>query len=120
MKMSKLEKVGYAALDELGISYEPQHLIGGKFCVDAFVPSLRLIVQFDGDYWHGNPQKFPVLDKRQARRKHMDQSQDAYLGVCGFTVLRFWESDVYRNPALIRDQVLAHAAALGQTPAVQQ
>jgi len=51
-KPSSIEVIGYKLLDALGVEYLPQHLIGGKFCVDAFVPSLSIVIQFDGDYWH--------------------------------------------------------------------
>jgi very-short-patch-repair endonuclease len=96
-KPTKLEISGYSLLDELGIKYEPQYLIANKFCVDAFVPDINLVIQFDGDYWHGNPRKYKVLDKRQERRSKLDQSQDAYLVKCGFKVLRIWESDMKSN-----------------------
>lgn len=103
MKMSKLEEVGYRLLDESGVPYLRQHLIGGKFCVDAFIPELSTVVQFDGDYWHGNPTKFPCPDSHQLRRMKLDISQDAYMRACGFRVIRLWESEVYHQP----DQVEA-------------
>lgn len=116
MKESRLERRGYEILDELGITYLRQHLIGGKFCVDAFVPGSSLVVQFDGDYWHGNPVKFPTLDARQDRRRKLDQSQDAYMRACGFTVLRLWESDVYREPDHVRARLRQHVAPQARTP----
>lgn len=91
MKMSSIEKIGYEILDEIGIPYFRQHLIGEKFCVDAFIPSNNLVIQFDGDYWHGNTEKFPVLDARQKKRVKLDISQDAYMKTCGYRVLRIWE-----------------------------
>lgn len=110
MKESRLETRGYEILNELGITYLRQHLIAGKFCVDAFVPGSNLVVQFDGDYWHGNPEKFPKLDARQDRRRRLDQSQDAYMQVCGFTVLRLWESQVYRESEQVRTRLRQHVA----------
>lgn len=98
---TKPEIVGYQMLDSLNIVYHRQHLIAHKFCVDAFVPSLNLIIQFDGDYWHGNPRKFPNLDTRQLKRKRLDTSQDAYMKKCGYTVLRVWESDLMKRPDTI-------------------
>ena len=105
MKESRLEQAGYAILDDLHIPHVRQHLVGGKFCVDAFVPSHSLVVQFDGDYWHGNPIKFPTLDARQTHRYHLDTSQDAYMRKCGYTVVRFWESEVHRQPDHVRTRL---------------
>lgn len=110
-KTNKLELAGYAILDGLGIPYRRQELLFGKFCVDAFYPNSKIVIQFDGDYWHGNPLKFPQPDKRQARRMWMDRSQDAYLKKAGCTVLRFWETDVKSNPQSAAATIVdAHAA----------
>lgn len=97
MGPNKLEQGAYAMLDRLGVSYQPQHMIGGRFCVDAFVPDAKLVVQFDGDYWHGHPLRFPDPAPRQQRRMALDRSQDAYMAACGYRVLRLWESDLRRD-----------------------
>lgn len=100
-KRTTPEVIGYGILDALGIAYESQYLIGGKFCVDAFIPSLGVVVQFDGDYWHGNPTKFPMPDARQDRRMKLDSSQDAYMKACGYSVIRIWETDLKKHPETV-------------------
>lgn len=117
MKVSKLETFGYQILDNLGISYLKQHLIGGKFCVDAFIPEVGLVIQFDGDYWHGNPNSFPELNKRQLRRKKLDLSQDSYMRACGFEVIRLWESTVYKAPNEITGKLQRLIVQRGHTHA---
>jgi len=97
-----VEKAGYAILDSLSVDYLPQHLIGGKFCADAFVSSTKTVIQFDGDYWHGNPVLFPNPDKRQVHRMALDRSQDAYMTTCGYTVIRLWASDIKRQPEAVK------------------
>jgi len=108
MSPNHIEIAGYAILDGLGVAYEPQHLIGGKFCVDAFLPDHQLVVQFDGDYWHGNPDSFPEPDNRQRKRMKLDISQDAYMSACGYRVVRFWASDITKRP----DAVIARLQTL--------
>jgi very-short-patch-repair endonuclease len=93
-KINKLEKRGYKMMEEMKIQFIPQYLIGDKFLVDAFVRSFNLIVQFDGDYWHGNPEKFLVLNEIQKRRRRIDVSQNKYFEKCGYNVLRIWESKI--------------------------
>ena len=93
-KINGLEKKGYSILDSLGIDYKKQFLIGDKFLVDAFIPKYNLIVQFDGDYWHGNLEKYSELSERQKKRRRIDNSQNAYFKKCGFNVLRIWESQI--------------------------
>jgi len=102
---NSLEQSGYALLDSLGIAYLPQHLIGNKFCADVFVPDKKVVIQFDGDYWHGNPSRFPSPDKRQVRRMALDRSQDAYMTTCGYTVIRLWESEIKHQPEAVKSKL---------------
>lgn len=105
---TRIESIGYELLDKLGLTYLPQHVIGGKFCVDAFIPSHSMIVQFDGDYWHGNPELFPKPDARQRKRMQLDVSQDAYMRACGYTVTRLWGNELEHHS----DRVLEHLQLL--------
>lgn len=91
---TKPERIGYQLLDDLEVPYIAQHLIAGKFCVDAFLPEHQTVVQFDGDYWHGNPAMFETLDARQEKRVRLDRSQDAYMAKLGYTVIRIWASEL--------------------------
>jgi very-short-patch-repair endonuclease len=118
LRPNHVERAGYLILDTLGIYYERQHLVGGKFCVDAFVPSADLVVQFDGDYWHGNPAAFPEPDARQRRRMALDRSQDAYMAACGYAVARFWASDITKRPEDVTAQLRALLAPTAPKPAV--
>lgn len=117
---SKPERIGYSLLDTLGITYTRQHLIGKKFCVDAFLPDLDTIVQFDGDYWHGHPLKFPEPDSRQRKRMRLDRSQDAYMKVCGYSVIRVWESDLLNHPDAVTTRLRQLLALDTHTPAAQE
>lgn len=83
-------------LDEHGIEYEPQRIFANKFTPDAVIPKARLVVQFDGDYWHDKSGK--SAEPRIIKRAKNDMSQDAYIRACGWEVIRFWESDIKENP----------------------
>lgn len=98
-KETSVERMGYALLCSAGVAYRPQESIH-KFCVDAFVPQANLIIQFDGDYWHGNPVEFPDPNRLQRRNMQRDQAMDAYLVKCGYSILRFWGSDLKANEAM--------------------
>lgn len=93
---NKFEQKAYLMLDSYGITYIPQYTINGKFVVDAFIPEKNTVIQFDGDYWHGNPEKYQEndLDRRQAKRKALDISQDAYMQKIGIKVIRIWQSEI--------------------------
>lgn len=52
---SRLEDIVASMLDELKIPYLRQHSIG-YWLFDFFIPSLSLLVEINGDYWHNRKQ----------------------------------------------------------------
>jgi very-short-patch-repair endonuclease len=95
---TKLEILGKSILLELGVDFEEQVLIENKFIVDVLLKNKKIVLQWDGDYWHGyKKNKDGLLDERQIKRVKLDKSQDAYMYKCGYKVLRFWEHDVYKQ-----------------------
>ena len=113
---TSLERAGYTLMKDAGIEFVAQHQIGGKFVVDAFIEACGVVVQFDGDYWHGNPKRFSKLDARQHARRTLDRSQDAYMKRCGLLVIRFWENDVHRRPDDVLRQLLHAMTLCGRKP----
>jgi very-short-patch-repair endonuclease len=92
---SKLEHKVKNFLDDIGVPYVHQYLVKTGFIVDFKIENV--IIQVDGEYWHGHPRFYP-LTQRQAKQKARDVSQDSYLTACGFVVVRIWERDVtYEN-----------------------
>lgn len=67
-----------------------------KYQCDIFVPSMNLIIEVDGDYWHGNTNnsRYAVLNKNQVIQKEEDDLRTKELIDKGFKVLRLWESDI--------------------------
>lgn len=96
-KPTKLELKLFAILDELSIEYEPFCMIKPKFIVDCKIGSL--IIQADGDYWHGHP-RFTTLTDRQQQQQKRDKAQDKYLQSCGYTIYRIWESDMSKDTVI--------------------
>jgi len=107
-RTTKAERLGYALLDGLGVEHLRQATFGGKFTPDAVIPSARLVVQFDGDYWHDR--KGTSNETRIRRRVALDRSQDRYVRACGWEVVRLWESDLRADPegCAARVSQLAH------------
>lgn len=78
-----IEKKLYQELKSRGLLFEEQKLINGRFLVDAYIPSLNLIIEADGDYWH-------KLDRVQKK----DKAENAYLTECGYNLLRLSEHEI--------------------------
>ncbi len=93
-KTSKLELKLQALLSDLGIAFQSTVLIKPKFIVDIQIGNV--IIQADGDYWHGHP-RFNPITERQRKQQQRDAAQTAYLSTCGYTVLRIWESELNKD-----------------------
>lgn len=113
--LNSLELAGHAILEKLGLPYAEQQIVGGKFVVDALIPDCRIIVQWDGDFWHGNPAVYSTLSPIQAVNARRDKQCDAYVKACGYTVLRFWESAVHPDPDLVLARLRAALANSDRT-----
>jgi very-short-patch-repair endonuclease/ribosomal protein L33 len=103
--LNKLEKAGKDILNEIGINYQEQVLIEDKFLVDVFIPSIKLIIQWDGDYWHGYGKDITEVDNRVSKRMKLDISQDVYMNKCGYKVIRFWEHEVYNERNVVIENI---------------
>ena len=83
---TSIEKKVYQELERRGVLFERQKLINGRFLVDVYIPSLNLIIECDGDYWHS-----------LERVKKKDHSENAYLTTCGYKLLRLSEKEIKDN-----------------------
>ncbi len=79
---TNIEIIVEAFLRALEVEYEAQKHIGW-WIVDFYVPGKNLIIECDGDYWHGKPEV-------QAR----DVRKDAYFARKGYQVLRLLGSQI--------------------------
>jgi very-short-patch-repair endonuclease len=91
----------------MGVEYIKQYPINGRSLVDAFVPLHNLVIEFDGDYWHGNTEIFATLNAMQQRHVSHDNKQTAYLLQHGFRVLRVWEHVIHKTPEIFIQQLTA-------------
>ena len=103
--LNRLEQKGNIILDKLKLEYETQYLINDKMCVDVYIPKYNLIIQWDGDYWHGKDKPYNELEERVKKRVDRDRSQDAYLKTCGYNELRFWESEVIKREDVVYETI---------------
>ncbi len=81
-----IERKMAAWLIENNIPFEQQFVFGNRFVCDFRIGNRGILIETDGDYWH--------------RRKDVmarDRSKNAYISACGWTLLRFWETDINKN-----------------------
>lgn len=76
-------KVGQFLLSNGILGFNWQYLVNEKFLVDFYIPSYNLIIEADGDYWHG----LPIVQGR-------DKAKNAYLIKCGYNLVRVTETEI--------------------------
>lgn len=74
---SKTEKQIVNEMKKLGYIVKHSHKVDTKIC-DIFLPQLNLIIEYNGDYWHCNPNKY---------------SKEYFHQVKGMTAEQLWEYD---------------------------
>ena len=74
---------------------------------DFVFSKARVVVFIDGDFWHGNPKKYRVPKSncnywqgKIAGNRARDRMVNRLLRADGWTVVRFWESDLRDGEAV--------------------
>ena len=122
-KNTRCELVLRRELWRRGLRYR-LHLPGLLGHPDVVFQKQRVVVFCDGDFWHGrnlNERLSRLYEGHNAKywvakiRKNFDRDfcQTETLRASGWTVLRFWETDVLRDVTYVADQI---TDALGQLP----
>jgi very-short-patch-repair endonuclease len=97
-KDTKIEKKIQVFLKELGIGFILHKYVQIKhgYQCDIFIPNLNLVIECDGDYWHGNLNhpNVNVLNSRQRETTEKDKIRTQELIEKGFKVLRLWGSEI--------------------------
>jgi very-short-patch-repair endonuclease len=93
---SKLEFTFADMLTGLGIEFTHQFEVDG-FDYDFYIPSKKILLEIDGDYWHGNPEKFTELNNMQRKNKGLDKLKTKHAADRNYQLHRFWENDIVNN-----------------------
>ena len=86
----------YDHLTAAGIEFIPEYPVG-RYHIDIFIPSSKLAIECDGDFWHRG---------RQAK----DARKTAKLQEAGFTVIRFTGKEIHNAPDECVTKILAEIA----------
>jgi DNA mismatch endonuclease (patch repair protein) len=98
-----------------GLRYR-KHVTGLPGRPDIVFRAARVIVFCDGDFWHGRNweerkrklevgHNAPYWLAKIERNMERDRARTALLESEGWTVLRFWETDVLRDPRSAADRI---------------
>lgn len=105
--LNNLEKVVADFLDDNSILYYYNYFISGEstHSYDFKIKGINLIIEVDGDYWHGHPDcKTPFWDVETTNKT--DLIKERVAKERGFTLIRFWESEIKSDFELVKSKIL--------------
>ncbi|MHB1908204.1 MAG: very short patch repair endonuclease [Nitrososphaerales archaeon] len=104
-KDTMIEKTVAQGLTEAGIAFEQHCSLTGK--PDFVIRNSKLAIFLDGDFWHGQQWKrdgrVPAnkyWKEKIKRNMERDRFVNKTLRKEGWKVLRFWETEIERDPSL--------------------
>ena len=103
---SKVEKEFGLFLTKFGIEIEEQHQIGYRF-FDFKIKDKKILLEFDGDFYHYNKDTQEGLpNSMQRRNMRNDKMKDKLAEANGYRLLRIWENDYRKKKQEVIDKVL--------------
>ena len=105
------EKIVEKILNELNIEYTFQKRIDYKknkfYIVDFIINGTNIVLEAQGDYWHGNPITHPNPSKTQLEKIANDKIRKSILEDMGYKVIYLWEYDLINNYQQCKDIIRA-------------
>jgi very-short-patch-repair endonuclease len=91
-KTSKQEDNFYLELKNIFFEVERNFKIKDFYHVyDFYIPKHNLIIEFDGDFWHGNPD-LHFLSKRMKKQYMLDENSFVFAKNNSYNIMRIWSS----------------------------
>ena len=107
-RITGIEKILSAILDDIGIEHIPQKEMYKKFVVDEFLPNSNVVIEAYGKFWHGDPRFYDEDHLNPLQKKNLvrDDSKCAYLNKCGHRVLILWENELNNSVEWCANEIL--------------
>lgn len=103
-EMNKIETTVYDYLNSLGVIFDYSPIIA-SYQYDFIIRGKRILIEVDGDYWHGNPDMYNLdglngkkkLNKIQLNKKERDKEKEDWAISRGFKIIRIWEKEIHNG-----------------------
>ena len=119
--VSKREKEIVKEIKQLGYNPIHSYRVDSKIC-DVYIPSLNLIIEYFGDYWHCNPKKYEsdFFNKKKGKFAwelwDYDKKKIDLIKSYGYNLEVVWEGDLKLNNKLIELIIENYVTKLTSTP----
>ena len=97
-------------LNSIGIDVEEQHQVNYKF-YDFIIKNTKILIEFNGDYWHANPKVYPngPINKMQKKSILNDAYKRALAKMGGYELIVICEKDFNENKEEIKEKLKKYA-----------
>jgi very-short-patch-repair endonuclease len=106
-------------LNNIGVKYKNEKPYD-YYAVDNFLTDSNLIVEVQGDYWHGNPMvysEYTLLNEMQKKRVKTDKSKKTHIKKkYDIDILYLWEKDINDNIEVCKKLVEYYISNQGDIP----
>jgi G:T-mismatch repair DNA endonuclease (very short patch repair protein) len=115
-KPSSAEALLISILDEIAFAYDTQHQVqsdmyGCVKCYDFLLPTLNVLVEVHGTYWHADPRKYPDRNKWTHTQRH-NRANDEMKATIALVeakqrLLIVWEEDLVNDRESVKHMFLS-------------
>jgi G:T-mismatch repair DNA endonuclease (very short patch repair protein) len=118
---SKKENEIIKYIKSLGYSSIHSYKVDTKIC-DVYIPSLNLIIEYFGDYWHCNPERYDRNYFNEKKQKYAwelweyDKNKLELIKSYGYNLEVIWEKDLKNNNKLIENLISKYDTKLNSAP----
>jgi len=111
-KKTDIEIVFEKLLEELEIPYQIKFRIYDTKKInfwfreyDFLLSNSNILIEVDGDFWHGNEEVFGELNEYQKNTQINDKIKEDFAKLNGYDVIRFWGSEIKNNTIEIKNKI---------------
>lgn len=104
LKETSIEIKMASILDNMNIKYEKQKSLK-YWLFDFYLPDYKVYIECDGDYWHGNPDKYKEFSQLQKQNINRDKVKNSYCKNHEINLIRFWENDINNNTKHVVEEI---------------
>jgi len=104
-KKTKIEEKIEDFLKKEKINYVYSYILKQRqydFCLKNY----KILIEADGDYWHGNPKIYENLSDRQILKQQDDNIKNRIAKENGYEIIRFWEYDIHKNSIFVKNKII--------------
>lgn len=104
-RKTSIEKTLEQFLVEQSIPYKYSFIFeGAQF--DFLLLGTKILIECDGDFWHGNPKFYSTFYDVQKRIKARDIEKNQIAATHGYTLFRFWEDEIKNDFENVKKRII--------------